>query len=368
MHAIRSLARIRTRSLALLALTGLGACASQERAIEKMPFHVAIAPASVDRDATSRPADGNPTELALAFDETKLMDEIAANAGATFVRVTRLSPSEPGATTAVRHKAWVAEAQQKGADLLLVPRLRYDSRVHTELNDRFWLNLPLFALGGPFCWFVADRSYLCHARLDGEVFDVTAAAASKRPTLDRTSRVHEFKRESTEASLNFLDRASGAGPYLLSMICPAGLLATESAGIPPELDAAVTQQLCQEMTRSLRDGTTEIAESDLVDFFPRDVRVGGEGSGRSLVGEFVLRIGTATELGKLRYRAGAEGEWRDATWSPMLPEATADRKVYPFLIRLDGVTTDTLQVQVEQLDQDLTRRTFTFPLGTSRSR
>lgn len=259
--------------------------------------------------------------------------------------------------------AWIEEAEQKGADLLLVPRLSYDARVQTDLNDRFWLNLPLFALGGPFCWFVADRSYHCYARLDGEVFDVTAA--SKRKRLHRESRVHEFKRESAETSLNFLDRASGAGHYLLSVVCPAGLLATESASIPSAIDTAITQQLGLEMTRSLQDGTTQIEESDLVDFFPKDVHVVDEGSRRALVGDFVLKVGIVTELGGLRYRVGDTREWTEAAWSPLRAAERADRRIYPFVIDLQGVTAETVQVQVEQLDQDLTQRTFTYSIRGS---
>lgn len=356
------------RHLATLPLlAGLAACATQASSTEKLPFHLAIAPASIVRDATTPPEKGHPTELVFAIDEATLTARLTANAEKTFVKVTALSPAAANTPSTAVQKAWVTEAQQKGADLLLVPRLRYNPRVHTELNDRFWLNLPLFALGGPFCWFVADRSYHCNASLAGEVHDVTAAAGSKRQVLDRASILHPFKKDNTEASLSFLQRASGAGPYLLSVLCPAGLLATESAGIPPELDVVVVAQLCDEMTKSLREGATVIQEAALVDFFPRDVHIAKEGGSRALVGEFVLKLGTANELGKLRYRVGSQGEWRDAAWSPLKNDAAPDRKVYPFAVKLDGATADTVQLQVEQLDQDLTRRTFTYAIGSGKA-
>jgi len=363
-----SLSSPRRRQVATLSvLACLGACATQTNTARKLPFHVAIAPASVVRDATTLPEKGHPTELVFAIDPTTLSKRLAAAAGQSFVKVTALSPTDASLTTVAAQKAWVAEAQQTGADLLLVPRLRYHPRVHTELNDRFWLNLPLFALGGPFCWFVADRSYHCNASLAGEIHDVTAAAASRRQTLDPSTVVHPFKKENTEASLSFLQRASGAGPYLLSVICPAGLLATESDGVPPELNTVVVGQLCDEMLESLREGAAVIQESALVDFFPNDVHVGTAGGSRALLGEFVLKLGTANELGKLRYRFGPAEPWRDAAWLPLKPEVTPDRKVYPFAVKLDGATGGTVQLQVEQLDQDLSRRSFTYAVNATTS-
>lgn len=364
MNAPHSLSR-RRHTATILLLAGFGACASQTNTTQKLPFHVAIAPASVVRDATTLPDKGNPTELVFAIDAATLAKRLAASAGQTFVKVTTLAPADGNASTTSTQKAWVAAAQQAGADLLLVPRLRYHPKVNTELNDRFWLNLPLFALGGPFCWFVADRSYHCQASLAGDLHDVTAAAASKRQTLDRSTSVHDFRKDNTEASLSFLQRASGAGPYLLSVICPAGLLATESAAVPPELNNVVVGQLCDEMTKSLREGAPVISESTLVDFFPNDVHVGNDSGTRALVGEFVLKLGTANELGKLRYRFAAADAWQDAAWLPLKPEVTPDRKVYPFSLKLDGAKSDTVQLQVEQLDQDLTRRTFTYPVRAS---
>lgn len=358
-----SVYRRQVGALLLLLLSCLGACASQQGTTQRLPFHVALAPATVVRDESTRNVQGNPTDLKLAFDEQQLMNRLAAAMGQTFIKVTRLTPVPEGSTATANTKAWVGEAQQRGADLLLLPSLRYDTMIQTELNDRFWLNLPLFAVGGPFCWFVADRSYHCYARLDGDVFDVTTAAASKRQGLDSTSRVLHLDRENKETSLSFLQRAEGVGPYLLSLVCPAGLIAPAASGIPEELDTEVVAQLCGDLARSLLDRSNEIQEANLADFFPRNCAVTETGGKRSLTGEFVLRLGNANELGRLRYRSGADGGWQEGEWSPQRRDAAADRKVYPFAIALDGVRSDTLQIQVEQRDQDLTKRTFTFAVA-----
>ncbi len=349
-------------SLLILAL--LGACASQSQSTTRLPFHVAIAPAVPEADASSQPAEGNPTDLVMVFDQQKLMEQLGSALAQTFCKVSRLSPAAAGSTPAASAKAWITEAQQKGADLMLVPTLRYDPKIQTALNGQFVLNLPLFAVGGPFCWFVADRSYYCSSRLNGELFDVTVAAARQRQNVDASSRVLRVEREATEASLNFLQRANGVTAYLLSVICPAGLLATESVAVPAALDTAVVSQLCLAMAKSLQDRRTEITETELVDFFPRDVRAARDGNKKVLVGEMVLKIGEANELGKLRYRFGASENFREAAWekAPPTPAGAGSkgRKVYPFKIPLDGAKADTVQLEVEQLDRFATRRTFTF--------
>lgn len=207
-----------------------------------------------------------------------------------------------------------------------------------------------------------DRSYHCYARLDGDVFDVTTAAASRNQVLDATSRITQVQRESTEATLNFLDRADGIGPYLLSVICPAGLVWPRSDAVPAQVDEAVTTSLCAAMTKSLQESRTVITESRLVDFFPRDVRVERAGDTTELVGEFLLTLGAAQDLGAMRWRLGNGGEWSQAEWldaATAAEEAAKGRRAYGFRIPL-GNATGTVQLQVQQNDRALRQRTFTF--------
>lgn len=356
---------LRHRFVSSALLLGLCACASQERAISRLPFHIALAPTPIVPDGTTRSLPGNPTELVLAFDAKRLAARLEYTLGVNFVKVTVLPPPTDAAGADPAGKGLVASAEQAGADLLIVPSLRFDPRVQTELNGQFWLNLPLFALGGPFCWFVPDRSYHCYARLDGDIHDVAAAAARNRQKLDSSTRLLRVSGESREASLSFLQRASGADHYLLSVICPAGLLASESSGIPAELDATVVAMLCDQLAGRVNDNDTAVIEGDLVDFFPRDCRVVVDASGRSLVGEFVLKTQDVGELGALRYRTGVASAWRDAAWLPVREDNAADRKVYPFALQLDGASVGTVQLMVEQRDQNLSKRTFTFPITAS---
>lgn len=355
---------------ALVLAATLAGCATGPTAA-KLPFHVAILPPVAVPDTTLLQKEGNPTELGFVVDEPQLLQQLETALKATFLQVSLLSPaaagsagsgpSEAGQTAAA---AQLQQAQATGADLILQTTLRYQPAIRTSLNDRFWLNLPLFALGGPFGWFVSDRSYHCNTRLDGQLFDVGVAGTSPDRDLTNACRVLRVDRGTTEASLNFLDRADGPGAYVLSLVCPAGLLAARSDAVPAELDTTVVTQLCQALAESMQDRATEITESDLVDFHPRGVRVSDEGGQRFLTGDMVLGLSQANELGSLRYRFG-NGPFVDAAWQS---DAVVDaggggraRKVYTFKIPLAGASSDRVQVEVEQLDRFSTRRTFTFP-------
>jgi len=349
----------------------LAACATQSRAAAKLPFHVAIAPVVCQEDSSSQLADGTPTDLALAFDAEAMTARLSAALADTCSMITRLPSATPGGTTTSNTKAWIDEAHRLGADLMLVPTLRYGPRIHTALNGQFALNIPLFAIGGPFCWFVADRSYYCSARLNARLFDVTVAVSRHRQVVDNSVRLLDDTREASSATLNFLQRADGVMPYLLSVVCPAGLLASESGSVAASLQDDVGWQLCQAMARSLQDRATEIIETELVDFFlPRDrLRVASDGGQRALVGEVVLRVGEANELGRLRYRAGTSGAFRPASLQKSAPgpvEASPGRRsLYSFRIPLDGPQAELVQVEVEQLDRFATRRSFTFVINAS---
>ncbi len=347
-----------------LGLTMTG-CATASNATSKLPFHVAIVPPVAIADTAALPQeDGNETEVAFAVDSNQLLQQMEQALGQAFCKVSRLTApadADPDAASV----ALLAQAKQQGADLILRTTLSYDPKIRTALNDRFWLNLPLFALGGPFGWFVADRSYFCNCRLEGQLFDVSVALASPGKSLETTARVLRVERETKEASLNFLDRASGVGPYLLSFICPAGLIGRESDAVPAELDTAVVNQLCQAMAKALQDRATEVVESDLVAFHPRAVRVEREGGKRYLVGEMVLGLSQANELATPRSRVGTGG-FVDASWDKTTVVASAGtdkgRRVYPFKIPIADSATGTMQVEIEQADRFATKRTFTFPV------
>jgi len=95
------------------------------------------------------------------------------------------------------------------------------------------------------CYFVGDRSYGLATRLQAEVFDTSEG----HEVLDDYALLTiPLYVESKEMDLRFLDRASGAGDYALSLICPAGLLARETDTIEEELEERVPSELGRGLT------------------------------------------------------------------------------------------------------------------------
>jgi hypothetical protein len=350
----------------------LAACATERSNVDRLLFHVAIAPpeVSAEQAGTTRQREGSPTSLTLAIDKDRLRTRLEAALSRTFMKVTSL-PIEPAAAGTSTTKAWTAKARDLGADLLLIPTLRYDPVVHSSLNDRFWLNLPLFALGGPFCWFVSDRSYYCDSNLVGKVLDVSRATQAAGQTMEPNPSVTDVSRKATEASLNFLDRADGAGPYLLSLICPAGLLSPESTAVPAELDASVVEQLCEALARELLDSSTEITQWPGVGFYPRYWQVATDGDKRALSGEIRLEHGAATELASMKYRVAA-GPLQDVELeqrpSPTTGSGTAGRTDYSFRVPLENGFKGAMQIEIVQRDRFLTKRTFTYVVDEAAAR
>ncbi|MCA8943445.1 MAG: hypothetical protein KDB80_12855 [Planctomycetes bacterium] len=351
---------IRRTTLSLTLCVLLPACATQQARGPALPFHIAVAPVNIAPSSVAPPLDdGSSVDIALAFDEAEVSRMLVDGLRSSFVRVTPLTPAEGAGDD-----AWLDEASAARADLIVDVTLRYHPALSSSLNDRFWLNLPLFALGGPFSWFVADRSYHFQAEFDAGVFDVTTAAHPRVRVLEDDSSVLRLDRPLEEASLNFLDRADGVGSYFLSLIVPAGFLSRSSEDASTELQSVISQELSAALARSLKERGQDLTRS-LVDFYPVGVHVVSDDAGRALAGEFVLDLGNADELGSLRYRF-ENGEFMTAEWGEVSLEAptnrTKGRKLYPFRIPLDGAgDSRTVQIEVEQLLANAaSRRTFTY--------
>lgn len=351
--------------------TLLASCASAPEPGPALPFHVALAPVFVEQVQAMAADAGAPADVVLALDAASLSRALSDALRGSVAKITLLEPGEPAHGTnggaASGNDAWLDQAQAKGADLILDVTFSYDPTFATSLNDRFWLNLPLFALGGPATWFVADRSYRFHARLDAQLFDVATASAPSVRALDAGSRLLRLDRQIEEASLSFLERASGVH-YLLSLVVPAGFVAPRSDSVPEELRDAVTSELCAALVRALRERSEDLARGTLVAFHPSGVHTVVEGGARFLVGEFVLEVGNVSELGRLRYRFDS-GSFVDAAWGEVTLEARSGRtgslRHYPFRIAL-GDATDTVQLEVEQADVSSSKRTFTYPIAPPR--
>lgn len=349
--------------LSLCALAA--ACASSAREVERLPFHLAVAVPVADGDtgaATTAPE--GVADVALALDAAALHDKLVASLGGTFARVTKLAGKVADDEDATL--AWAAMAKQAGADLVLIPRVSYSPQLTTSLNDRFWLNLPLFAIGGPFSWFVSDRSYFCDTRLEGAVHDVSLAMNEGIAARESASLLMGRQREVVvqEASLNFLDRADGVAPYLLSLVVPAGFIAPESADVPVVLAEGVTDRLSQDLARELRDERTALVKGGGVDFHPSAYAVVDEGGKRALRIEVSLEASNSGGLDPQVAYVLAGGAAGKAELRPVdTGKSSKRRKVFACDVPLPAGYRGNVQWTIQQRDRFATARSFTCDVG-----
>jgi hypothetical protein len=245
---------------AVLALAA--ACRSAQTVPEgpALPFHVALIPTEVHdttvlTETPSQPVYAEPAsgarddDMRIELTTENVSKALRSELARAFVRATLLElPEDPRRlaelSPAEFEQHWQQEARAVGADLLVRTRLLVDPAIGGERNEKFWLNLPLFLLGGPMCYFVGDRRYELSARLQAEFFDVSQGHASLEDYALLTIPLYV---EFPGVDLRFLDRADGAGDYALSLLVPAGLLARETTEIEQELEQRLPRELGREL-------------------------------------------------------------------------------------------------------------------------
>lgn len=311
------------RGLALLCLMSLtGSCRASHEALkgEPLPFHVALIPTEIHDtsvlSATStepryeEPPPGAPADdLRLELSSAAVSRALRAELEQVFVRTTLLELPDDSAQLArlgpfEREQYWQARARAAGADLLLRPRLTFDPVVTGERNEKFWLNLPLFLLGGPMCYFVGDRSYGLTARLQAEIFD---ASEGHESLADYALLTIPLYAEFDSVDLRFLDRASGAGDYALSLLIPAGLLARETDAIEAELEERLPTELGRELAAKVFAERSQFEQNPALGAFRLEAgaaRLEPIADGCMRVRVPVQELGTASPLNRYEIRAG----------------------------------------------------------------
>lgn len=286
---------------ALLVVLG---CRSPEAAEPPLPFHVALIPVTVDRpfdrdlaerDVESEAGD-EPPVLNLFYRSDDVTTRVeAALRERSFTQLTTMgypaasSGSGDSGTgdsgtgdidsakdragffrrsTRDRDRHWIRVATEQGADLVVEVSLAYQFEVEPWINNKFWLNLPLFGLGGPFCYFVADRSYDVNLILNATLYDLNliSRGAAELGTPSAMVLTTEVRTESVD--LNFIDRAGGhLGLYAASVLVPAGLLAIRSDSVAEQVRERALQSAIDGLVERVFERRREVVEAaSLVDF------------------------------------------------------------------------------------------------------
>jgi len=244
-----------------------GCCTTAPTPDEPLSFHVAVMPLDIQASSEVVPAGG----LTLDLDGERLATALSETlAGRGFVRVSLLEQSEERGgvpeSRLHRERYWQERAQQADADMIVRVRLDYDTAVDEHTNDKFCLNLPpFFLLGGPFCYFLDDRSYKASAGLQVDFFDLTDV----HDALLDEYRVLELSicAEFEGTSLDFIDRAgSSVRWYLASLVVPAGLLARQTDAVQQRIETEAVEELTQELLSEVLAFRLDFHQNDLASF------------------------------------------------------------------------------------------------------
>jgi hypothetical protein len=256
-----------------------------------LPFHVALIPLEA-RAAAAVADESESGSLTIALDSDELRGAIVSSLRKScFVRVSTLEPPQGGSGQAVpsglpedmaawdekaRLDWWIDRAVAGNVDLLALGSVTFSPVASGAINDRFWLNLPLFLLGGPMCWFVSDRSYEMQARLDLRLYDVRLIEQQRAQLGDRAAEVSAYQVEYSGTALSFVERAGGnLGAYALSVLVPAGLLVRSTENVERELREDAVASLCAGLEAKIQADRDRLLLPPGVNFVvrPEDIAV-----------------------------------------------------------------------------------------------
>jgi len=265
-------------ALGLTAALSSGCGGRQVQESTLLPFHVAVVPTRVDSIrpvVTAEDIEAPGIELDLESHRISTALEEALD-GRVFSQATLLAYPETREefskwSEADQERHWLAEARRQKADVLMTSLLGYDATVETSYNEKFWLNLPLFLLGGPFCYFVNDRSYFADAKLDVRFYSLSLDLESLEDS-DAEMLGQIVRAEFTETTLDFVDRAGGdTGSYALSLVVPAGLLSKENESVRERVEEAALQGLGDDLSSEIRNETVKLNRNTTLSSFALDL-------------------------------------------------------------------------------------------------
>lgn len=364
--------RLTTLLALLAALTAACKSAPKEKRTDPLPFHVAVIPLEtpIVREANAKADDA--TDMQLTPDLARLSRAISQSLShGAFTQVSLLSRDDVDRkgelTSQERSARWLAAARKAGADLVLECELELTPTIHQAANGNFWLDFPLFLVGGPFVWFVKDRTYSADVELRGSFYDLGAIDGEEVPLGSPLARVLSAGDSFGDVDLNFFQRKGNVGHYAASILIPSGFLAHENDDLEKDLDKVVIERLSKDFAASVVKKRDELARSDLVapfHFDPDDTHVVLEpDGGYRLKGTVLLRDGGVVER-MAGYRIRIAGKEIEREFGDAEPGLRGGRWiVYRIDERIDAAAgTKTFALELEARARDRFVRTYTFAL------
>jgi hypothetical protein len=329
-----------------------------------LPFHVALVPlrSVVLRDAGPAGEDG----LRLEPDPARLTRAVhEALAARSFTRVTLLedAPPAPGGAPGARERELVERARAVGADLVLELELDLVPLVRHRASGSAWLDIPLFLLGGPFVWFVEDRTYTADVELRGAFYDRWILDGGDRLLGDRFARLFEASASFEGVDVDFFRRTDNLGLYAASIVVPSYFLARESDHVAERLSELVCDRLAASFAAGVLRRGDELVRSDLTASFhlvPEKTALERDREGLVLNATVLQRVDDRNELSA--WRVSTSSGAAEGTFAARPPDPHGERWLeWTFLHRLPDLPLDeTIGLEIEAGSRDTVTRSYTL--------
>lgn len=356
------------------ALGWVGCASTEAHSASVQPFHVALIPIEAPKTLAD-PVGSEESTIALSIDTEELGRAVQeATDGTCFARVTLLDPpdgvdpAEFAAWDTDRRDAyWLRRSMEIDADLVLECDLAFSAKVTGDHNEKFWLNLPLFLLGGPGCYFVDDRTYSGDARLRASLYEVHAIHGKSATFNDGRSRLVQVEARFQDEALDFLDRADGnPGHFATSFLIPAGLLARNGDGVEGALADQVRQHLAESLAHEFSLQGREVSEAEHVAPFQLESRFEVDGDDVALHATVRLKCGDVDRMEDFVVSSGTaliEGDFDDGVVDEHLSTKRERVLRYTFDARLPRANVgEYVRVEMAAGGRARILRSFTLPV------
>jgi hypothetical protein len=245
---------------------------------QPLPYRLAVIPFGVGELGTDGPGTaggGTGGGLMLRVEPSEAQKALVQRlSGIRFVQAAVLAgagagPEEPSGEE--KDRSWIRAAVDARANLIMECDLKVGHRLESRLNEKFWLNLPLFLIGGPATYFVDDRSYRTPAHLLATIHLVEPLVEGRATLSDGRAILLRAEAQFEEASLAYYQRARlNPLSYLASLVIPCGFLEIENERVIRRLEREVTQGLAEALDRQLEKAWPRILRAEPVSDFYLD--------------------------------------------------------------------------------------------------
>lgn len=369
--------------LATLALLAPVSCAGLgPGAGGKLPFKVAVIPFEVAVTAAPATAVEDSTTFEPSFEPAEFTRSVRDALGERFADAVVL-PYPAGVPVEEfrrqpqqqQDEYWLRTCAEVDADLVLECDVKVPRRAIYSRNGKFWLNLPIFLIGGPLCYFVEDTTFTPEgeARLDAVLHQVRPIRSGRATLANGFAEVARCDVKFDGVSFDFIDRAQ-VGNYFASLLVPPGLIARGNDRVCRRFAAEVSHGLAAGLEHEIDASSSSILKTEsLADFFLKsDVEAVASGSELRVHGEVAIRSASAADMREYVIRYGDKsvtGALADPEPDPLLSTGREQFLKLRFSETLPRqAEVDKVRIELVQGGRDQIARTFTVAVSEAASR